>query len=42
MKKNKKRYVKPAVKKNQKMVNITFATGSSMPGSVSIAGTVIG
>jgi len=40
MKKGKKRYVKPTVKKNKKMVNVTFATGPAVPGTPATPGTV--
>lgn len=38
MKKDKKKYVKPTVKKNKKMVNVTFASGPSIPGTPPSAG----
>jgi hypothetical protein len=41
MNKDKKKYVKPTVKKNKKMVNVTFASGPSIPGTPPSAGTVI-
>jgi len=39
MKKDKKKYVKPELKKNKAMVNITFATGPSIPNTVANPGT---
>jgi hypothetical protein len=39
MKKNKKRYVKPEVKKNKPMVNVTFASGPAIPNTVAAPGT---
>jgi len=47
MKKNKKKYVKPEVKKNKHLVNITFSSGSaiggpSVPGTPGSGGSVIG
>ena len=40
MKKGKKRYVKPEIKKNKPMINITFATGTSIPGTPGSPGSV--
>jgi hypothetical protein len=41
MKKEKKSYTKPVLKKNEPLVNITFATGAvgtTAPGTVTITG----
>lgn len=40
MKKDKKKYVKPTVRKNKKMVNVTFASGPSVPCTPASAGVV--
>ena len=38
----KKKYIKPAVKKNEPLVNITFATAVPLPGSGGSPGSAIG
>lgn len=38
MNKNKKKYIKPEVRKNEPLVNITFSTGTSAPGTGGVAG----
>jgi len=40
-KKDKKKYVKPEVRKNEPLVNITFASGTSIPGTGGSAGPAI-
>ncbi len=40
MKKEKKRYVKPEIKKNKPMINITFATGTAIVGTPGYQGAV--
>jgi hypothetical protein len=39
---DKKKYAKPTVKKNEPLVNITFATGVALPGSGGSPGSAIG
>lgn len=39
MKKNKKKYVKPELKKNKPMVNVTFASGAAIPNTGGPVGT---
>jgi len=41
MKKNKKKYVKPEVKKNKHLVNVTFVSGPSVGGTPGSLGPVI-
>ncbi len=41
MKKEKKKYVKPEIKKNKPMVNITFATGAAISGTAGSPGTAV-
>ena len=38
----KKRYTKPMVKKNEPLVNITFATAVPIPGSGGTPGSALG
>lgn len=41
MKKDKKKYVKPEIKKNKHLVNITFTTGPSIGGTPGSPGPII-
>jgi len=38
----KKKYIKPTVKKNEPLVNITFATAVPLPGTGGSPGSAIG
>lgn len=40
MKKEKKKYTKPKVKKNESLINITFATAGVLPPGTGPTGTV--
>jgi hypothetical protein len=41
MKKEKKRYQKPEIKKNKHLVNVTFLSGPSIPGTPGSPGSVV-
>ena len=41
MKKEKKKYIKPEVKKNEPLVNITFSSASNIPGTGGPSGTTV-
>ena len=42
MKKEKKRYAKPEIKKNKPMINITFATGTAIGATGGSPGAIVG
>ena len=41
MKKNRKKYVKPELKKNKHLVNVTFISGPSIGGTPGSPGSIV-